>query len=850
MLIFSIFQICLQDYVYIKTDLKFDVNRLTEHQKETLKKKREDIPALYNDLSQSSSQNSQNLQEWFNIKAKTINELDRTNKKGNSVNKPNNDDVNRENEITVQDEPSATKQLIITDTTNDNCDESNQNIEENTVDNIKQNENLTKEISRGNSNLHTEDKDTSRQTKSIPYTQSEQNPILEAVEKMDVINSTASIVKKINFESREEVPENKQLQELPSSPSLLDSIKRRHRNSITKLNSSLKSDETVENQNDSDAATNAQRMSRLKISQEKPGTSKSLPNDIDIKESEDRKSIKRKLISDTESDSIMQQRRKRKLLASFKSSNDDDSDKSRDSDVAPLEISDMDNVSQRVKNEMSRLKIDMVFDCPILHRRRVKYLDEEDKEYILKKSSSLDNRNTKSKSIEARSTEGSRRFPKMTEKNVEDKNDMNQTSKRRGRRSTKQESDLNINKEYKKSNTDKISPLKNSADSDMTVDSSLVVPTSSHMQDVTITRCEDKILNEDNSKGSSSKNEASSEIVESNEQSRDENEDVIENSQAPSVDLKLDKKCNEKQCFIKINKMLNVLAAKSSEAAVEKNYVPESIPMDCGDNDVVPDPCEQLNEVNSNVNTDINDKSNKDSVNIDSAQENNNSNIKLTVLEDQKAVDSSPSIKSVTNFLSPKSGSKLFSKVNKPFTPHGRAAHMLGLVTKHSLIDVNNPSVIIEDDSVKKSKTKDVENETSVSKRTSMFKEIDKISGPSGSRQEKIFNNMRSVDHCTSVSTNAFTTLKNDGEKLSPKLNKTMLNCLSMDGSVNKENEGNLSPLREKEDLPILEWSSANPPSLTASPSISILKRQRSTVPELDLDSTTPSKVFHKIEFR
>ena len=71
--------------MYIKTDLKFDVNRLTEHQKETLKKKREDIPALYNDLSQSSSQNSQNLQEWFDMKTKSINELDEANNKKSDI---------------------------------------------------------------------------------------------------------------------------------------------------------------------------------------------------------------------------------------------------------------------------------------------------------------------------------------------------------------------------------------------------------------------------------------------------------------------------------------------------------------------------------------------------------------------------------------------------------------------------------------------------------------------------------------------------------------------------------------------------------------------------------------------
>ena len=39
-----------QDYIFIKTDLMFDANSLTEHQKESLKQRKEDIAALYNDL--------------------------------------------------------------------------------------------------------------------------------------------------------------------------------------------------------------------------------------------------------------------------------------------------------------------------------------------------------------------------------------------------------------------------------------------------------------------------------------------------------------------------------------------------------------------------------------------------------------------------------------------------------------------------------------------------------------------------------------------------------------------------------------------------------------------------------
>ncbi|XP_066253348.1 telomere-associated protein RIF1-like isoform X2 [Euwallacea similis] len=44
------------NFVVINSEVKIDKEKLTEHQRETLKKRREDIPALYQDLSQSVSQ--------------------------------------------------------------------------------------------------------------------------------------------------------------------------------------------------------------------------------------------------------------------------------------------------------------------------------------------------------------------------------------------------------------------------------------------------------------------------------------------------------------------------------------------------------------------------------------------------------------------------------------------------------------------------------------------------------------------------------------------------------------------------------------------------------------------------
>jgi len=846
---------------------------LTEHQKETLKRKREDIPALYNDLSQSSSQNSQNLQQWFDIKAKHINEIDQvSNKKIDPVmQKSIDNDANKENKVTTEQVEFSN----VTDKTVDNIfsNELDGNIEENTVDtNTKQNENSTKKLKKDEES--NEKQDTSKQTNLSPSVSiSGENITSKADEQADVEMTIASVVKKLDFESRDEFPEDK-IHEQQSSPSMLDSIKRRHRSSLTKL-TSLKDDETIEIQKDP-STTNVQRTLRMKTTQGKSGTNskQKSDDDTDIKENvnENKKSIKRKYVSDTESDGSVQ-RRKRKLIASTKSLNDDGGETSRSSDNVFPDI-DMDNVSQRVKNEISRLKINMVFDCPAVNRRRIKHSDEGEKETIihgLRKYGTPD-KSFKLKSMDIKSAEGSKKSPKVQEKNVDDTDQG--VLKRRSRRS-KQESkndldtkdinknpnttnvnkdinkdvkdvkdlkdikDVNKDKDVKKSNDtiEEIFELKN-ADSDMIH----IIPTFNQtVQD--INKAQDEGF-EDNLKSNSDIRLV--ELTEATEQSQDvEVEDVIESSQAPNIGLKLDKICGEKQCFIKINKMTNIHAAKTSDAIIDKNYVPESIPMDCDDNNV-PDPYEELDEANPDS-TETKDEENIDSIDKDSIQKTDNSNTKNSISEGQKTIDNSLSIKStsVIIFSSPRSNSKIFSKP-KPFT--GRAAHMLGLVTNQARLENDNSPIVIEEDSsIKKLKTKDAENEVSTNKKILIVKEIDKIGGPSGSRQEKIFSNMRSTDSASS-STHTFTTLKNDGEKLSFKLNKSASDCLSIESSTDKENERNASPLREKEDLPILEWSSANPPSLTASPSASILKRHRSSLSEPDLDISTP-RVFSNLYY-
>ena len=116
-----------QDYIFIKTDLMFDANSLTEHQKESLKQRKEDIAASYNDLSQSSSQDTQNLQEWVDKKSKSLGEAEKDhNKKGNiSIRNILDDNANKENKIEMKELEAVSKSTAENDTKSTNNVEQN-----------------------------------------------------------------------------------------------------------------------------------------------------------------------------------------------------------------------------------------------------------------------------------------------------------------------------------------------------------------------------------------------------------------------------------------------------------------------------------------------------------------------------------------------------------------------------------------------------------------------------------------------------------------------------------------------------------------------------------------------------
>ena len=102
------------------------------------------------DLSQSSSQDTQNLQEWFDKKSKSLGEAEKDHNKKDNISIRNilDDDANKENKIEMKELEAVSKSTAENDTKS--TDNVEQNISLNSVqkakDNTYSNENLLVEI--------------------------------------------------------------------------------------------------------------------------------------------------------------------------------------------------------------------------------------------------------------------------------------------------------------------------------------------------------------------------------------------------------------------------------------------------------------------------------------------------------------------------------------------------------------------------------------------------------------------------------------------------------------------------------------------------------------------------------
>ncbi|XP_066584023.1 telomere-associated protein RIF1-like isoform X2 [Prorops nasuta] len=728
-----------QDYVFIPTNVKYDVKRLTEHQIESLKRKRDDIPAMYNDLSQSSSQDTQKLQEWFDKKATILQDQ--------SV-----DDSRNVQENLIKD-ISNVKNV---EGTTLNCEIlaplSNRSKTAKDDQGSKKSEEIKIKSAQPEVDINNVILEESKRYSLSPDEVPNSMTMDQKEQKSEELQVSITVSKKLNFDSRESSSDER---EEPSS------------------SAGNKKSETIKLDNDEEKEDKINLRKKAKANCE-------MSSKILNEKEENKRCKKRKF--DEASDLGLSHRRRR--LDSEDSNENDISFTEQEAPSTSADKSDTGKLSKKTKYELNRLQINMEFDTQLPSRRRSKILEEE-KEFTGRKSFTPDCK-LKLKVVEAKQIEV-RKTPKLPEKSTKVDGAGAGKRGRKKRSETVQmvaETQQNIENEnsvHKQDNKEK----------DQKIDQSFI----SQEKD------ENKTIQDENK----------IEQVES----QDDEEDIVASSQDLSASSKVDKKFNEKQCFIKIDKIENFNAKQEVEKTEESHL-----------NEAKPTLKQENNPFTENSEMDTVQKGN---------EEETQNNLKEQPKMSEVKQNENSTIKCLIELSSPKNALK--RQKQKSFVPQGRAAHMLGLVTKQALLE-NDSQTPKEEEASKKSKMKD-ESESTVSKKDKMYKETDRISSPCGSRQEKIFNNMKSVDYALSP-VKTFCNLKNDGEKISPRSEKFEAGGSIQQICLDSENEDNSLLPKEKDELPLLEWSASNPPSLNASPSASILKRQRSVIENEDI--ATPSK--------
>ncbi|XP_012258410.2 telomere-associated protein RIF1 isoform X1 [Athalia rosae] len=811
-----------QEYVMIKSNFKFDASRLTDHQKESLRRRREDIPALYNDLSQSCSQDTENIQEWFDKKK---NEIDRVMTR-NAL---------ESQSVPVADANKETKEDQRSDTSNS---PNGEKPEEQKTDTEKKNDQEDEE----------------------GPTCKDQNPVTDGLA-LNNLEATNSMAQGFDDESPK--------QNSSTSPS----TSRIRAAAEEKSGIKTRQNKETESERDSVSTTDTKKQ-----------------------HSETKRGVKRKAtVSDSDSDGnavIPTRRRMRTLHGSqAEAISDSDSVKSGENEEALKQL------SKRTKNEMSRLRINMVFDInqfsTLPSRRRSK---------LYRKGESVSPNNSQESTASGETTKkrvSRNSLPESSNKTSGKVSSKDNKKEKEKEEEEEKEKDSKFGKQQRKK-------ARNAASEQTTLENILPEITlrrvispekgksgpSEPLKTGKTKPCDnaDTKVGKEAIKPTSrtpSPDPVESKSLQSNSQSSDDSEEIVESSQASNTSpTLLEKKFNNKQCFIRINKIQpgrtvkpDIYNAKTkdntdsehdgSSKVCKKNILDAENPL-TEDNDE-PDPKHNIN-INGNAGLEVGGeekevvKSNESNIPTPQAVGDEaplQVNFASPETSKERRLDwiSSPIKLSTTvlNSSSPKNDLKRFSK-SKSIPGQGRAAHMLGLVTKQALAE-KRCEINEEDISpIKKPRGKETEDEFLGGKkeqRVGLLKEPERLGSPSGSRQEKIFNKMKTPD--MDVDHNPFSNLKNDGEKVSPLGNRnagkerniweTTASSTQIDKSGDNNGEENTSPLQEREALPMLEWSSANPPSLTASPSVSILKRQRQPPVENEPESPSVASKRKRVSF-
>ncbi|XP_015598069.1 telomere-associated protein RIF1 isoform X2 [Cephus cinctus] len=849
-----------EEYVMIRPDFKFDVHRLTEHQLESLTRKRDNIPAMYNELSQSVSQDTQHLQEWFDKKIEEIKKTDNEQlvKLGNSSEKTGIDHSNnKENKVHAKSvEVDVNNKLYSSE---DRKPDGTNNLLDTTsglivaIHNDVTNSDSIKEESLTHNDSLNKNQVSLNLFKSQRFMKNK-------VAKLEIPTE------KLNIDSDKEI--------LSAKTSC-----NRQRNSSANRKSDTFSRIL---QHSSKGIVSESTRPCIQMFHRDQGKISTITSS-NVKENSDKtnhRGIKRKSMSDTEFE-FNPQRKRRITISSAVITNNTNNAKSTNADQQKMD-KDLPNemgLSQRTKNEISRLRINMAFDTLLTNRRRSKVKQDDKIEEHASKIHIVSGSTELCAKFDPEMKDSSKKYVGIVEKNLKTHNNQ-EVIRKKGRNLKSVALKVDSSPQIMEISVQPNSCITKKISEDSKFQQKIKMRDKVYFDANACTLTKYSEVNDNIFKYRQGKERNANNIIDAkivsntlhsndgsmnflkvdqqiqtkmslstvspsttNEQMSDESEDIIECSQSSTDALLRDKDDFDRQCFIKINKIEKVQVGSSKENKSTDESAPHFF--------------NEPNTYNFNVNVTKNDCKTQDCNQILQGKEIMHSDLEKNIdqgevkpgsIEFESVQD--PSImlmcNSSVNYVSPKKNCSRHSK-KKTYAFRGRAAHMLGLVTKHALAVSNRESVRMDKDGeVNKKLSKDFDVDTLNIKKDKLFiyKEAEKNGSPiSSGRQEKIFNNMKSSDYYPSTSVNLLKNLNNDGD-ISSRMEKVIFNGLTTktNNVLNtKFNETDALQL-SKEELPMLEWSSANPPSLVASPSASILKRHQQFIHDVDTELAVLNK--------
>ncbi|XP_014220188.1 telomere-associated protein RIF1 [Trichogramma pretiosum] len=797
-----------QDFVVINTDLKLDVNRLTEHQKEKLKSRRDYIPGMYNDVSHSGTQDSQEIQRWFDaqtrrtplpIKVPNSPKVhdDKANPNFKNVGKFSNKDAENISAATIEAKNTT------------EASNSKRSGSSNDVASKDKNQCQSDGVNGGTSAIPLPKKLDFDSTLEYPA-----NKIMTADSATSGCGVGGGGNAAVTNISAVDVSNNKKHDEDVIDDSQKGKMKRRESMNGTDGQGNLKTATAsgsrsrrsmqpttgnLRRSNSSENLLNKRGRKRRNSDSNSEGTlyierekRPRLPNPNDVI-AETLEYSQDSLRSATDSEMSQASSLSSSQASSYINSQDSECDGKK--------------FSKRQMTEMSRLKIDMRFE-PLPNRRSV--VKKETPVTVASDSKKpLNNDGLNVKEQKSKSDVKSGKLESNSQENIIVRRRSSKLLKSNENGEQESKKDGNKNSLDIEVSSSKITSRKSLPNS-IVIETKPVAkkPESEETSKVTdIAENTDKIA-ENIQIGKNNFNSIDDHDIENQDVNSiaSQDSDIVQCSQQPTISMKIDKP----DCYVKILKDNDIEMAvnsqtNSQDVKEKSGRIIQEMSVALDDTSIIPATIQPEKPVSIRT--------------------------EQKKIERNEIIGKIPAI--MSHITSPKKANQ-----RKSFPVHNRAAHMIGLVSKQLPIKVGS-SVNKTENSL----NDDVPSLSTVKKDS--FREIEPVlSSPSttGSRQEKMFmnmsNNRKSGDKSLSPSMSMFCNLRNKGERISPKLEQRNQEKDLDISSLTTENGSTIeSPSgKSRRELPMLEWTNANPPSFNASPSASILKRMN------DTDIDTPNR--------